>query len=64
VVTQAGRFETVQSYFTGEPAPGARIQSWRWFANGIGLVKEDTVVTQGSQQQRGYLELVRVTKGK
>jgi hypothetical protein len=64
VVTPAGRFDTMQSYFSGEPAPGARIQSWRWFARGVGLIKEDTIVTQGSQQQRGYLELIRVTRGR
>jgi hypothetical protein len=64
VVTPAGRFDAIQLYFMGEPAPGARIQSWRWFARGVGLVKEDTIVNQGSQQQRGFLELMRVMTGR
>jgi hypothetical protein len=63
-VTPAGTFSAMQLYFIGRPAPNAEIQSWRWFARGIGMIKEDTLFVQGGQQQRGYLELVRVTAGK
>jgi hypothetical protein len=61
--TPAGTFDAMQLYFQGQPGPGAVIQAWRWFARDVGLVKEDTLVTQGGQQQRGYLELVRIIRG-
>jgi hypothetical protein len=60
-VTPAGTFNAMQLYFIGQPGPSAEIQSWRWFARGVGLVKEDTLLVQGARQQRGYLELVRMT---
>jgi hypothetical protein len=64
VVTPGGTFDTMQLYVAGEPVVGAQLQSWRWFARGVGLVKEDTVISRGSQQQRGYLELMRLVRGR
>jgi hypothetical protein len=63
-VTPAGTFDAVQLYFVGVPDAQIQVQSWRWYAHGVGMVKEDTVVTQGSQTARAYLELVRMVPGK
>jgi len=60
----AGRFSTMQLYFEGNIAPQARIQSWRWFAPGVGMVKEDSTLVQGPQSIRIYAELVRMTRGR
>jgi hypothetical protein len=54
----------MQLYFEGNPAPHVRIQSWRWFAPGVGLVKEDTTLQQGGQSTRNYAELTQVIMGK
>jgi hypothetical protein len=54
----------MQLYFVGQLGDGVRIQSWRWFAPKIGMVKEDSVVTQGTQTIRIYAELVRVATSK
>jgi hypothetical protein len=64
VTTPAGTFSTMQLYFEGNPAPQVRIQSWRWFAPGVGLVKEDTTLQQGGQSTRNYAELTQVIMGK
>jgi hypothetical protein len=56
----AGTYQTMQLYFVGQLGDGVRIQSWRWFAPKIGMVKEDSVVTQGTQTIRIYAELLRV----
>jgi hypothetical protein len=64
LVTPAGTFPAMQLYFEGNPAPQVRIQSWRWFAPGVGLVKEDTTLQQGAQTSRNYAELVQVIMGK
>ncbi len=60
----AGRFSTMQLYFEGNIAPQVRIQSWRWFAPGVGMVKEDSTLVQGPQSVRIYAELVRMTRGR
>jgi hypothetical protein len=63
-VVPAGRFDAMQLYFEGNIGPQVRIQSWRWFAPGVGMVKEDSTLTQGPQSLRIYAELVRVTRGR
>lgn len=64
VTIPAGTFDAMQLYFEGNPGPQVRIQSWRWFAPGVGLVKEDTTLQQGTQTSRNYAELVQVIMGK
>ncbi len=59
----AGTYQAMQLYLEGQLGGGVRIQSWRWFAPGVGMVKEDSIVTQGSQTIRIYAELVRMTAG-
>lgn len=63
-VTPAGRFDAMQLYFAGAPDAQTQVQSWRWYARGTGMVKEDTVLTQGAQTARAYAELVRMIPGK
>lgn len=63
-VVPAGTYETMQLYFEGYVGPAVRIQSWRWYAPGVGMVKEDSTITQGAQTVRIYAELVRMTTGK
>lgn len=63
-VTPAGSFDAMQLYFAGAPDAQTHVQSWRWYARGVGMVKEDTVLTQGTQVARGYIELVRMVPGK
>lgn len=60
VVVPAGTFDGMQLYFAGALGPGTQIQSWRWFARGVGMVKEDSLVRQGGQTLRVYAELVRL----
>lgn len=60
----AGTYDAMQLYLEGQLGGGVRIQSWRWFVPHVGMVKEDSIVTQGSQTIRIYAELVRVTPGK
>lgn len=60
----AGNYEAMQLYLEGHLGGGVRIQSWRWFASTVGMVKEDSIVTQSSQTIRIYAELVSVTPGK
>lgn len=62
VKTGIGSFNTMQLFMTATPGPGVLLQSWRWFAPNVGLVKEDTVVTQGGRQQRHYVELIKIIK--
>lgn len=64
VVTPAGTFPTMQLYFKANLGPEVQVQSWRWFASGIGMVKEDTTLRQGPTPLRIYAELIRITKGK
>jgi hypothetical protein len=63
-VTPAGTFDAMQLYIAGAPDAHTHVQSWRWYARGMGMVKEDTVLTQGAQTVRAYLELVRMVPGK
>ncbi|MBI3998579.1 MAG: hypothetical protein HY355_06055 [Armatimonadetes bacterium] len=60
----AGQYEAMQLYFEGNIGPQVRIQSWRWFARGVGMVKEDSMLAQGQQMIRVYAELVSVTTGR
>jgi hypothetical protein len=60
----AGQFTAMQLYFEGNIGPHARIQSWRWFAPGVGMVKEDSTLVEGQQTVRVYAELVRMTGGR
>ena len=62
VKTGIGSFNSMQLFMTATPGPGVLLQSWRWFAPNVGMVKEDTVVTQGGRQQRHYVELVKLIK--
>jgi hypothetical protein len=62
VKTGIGSFNAMQLFMTATPGPGVVLQSWRWFAPNIGMVKEDTVVTQGGSQQRHYVELFKLIK--
>ena len=63
-VTPAGTFSTMQLYFQGDLGPEVRVESWRWFAPGVGMVKEDTTLRQGVQTLRIYAELIKVAMGK
>lgn len=63
-VVPAGQFTAMQLYFEGNIGPQVRIQSWRWFAPGVGMVKEDSTLVQGQQTVRVYAELVRMTGGR
>ncbi|OFX29058.1 MAG: hypothetical protein A2Z07_07470 [Armatimonadetes bacterium RBG_16_67_12] len=63
-VTPAGTFDAMQLYFAGAPDAQTHVQSWRWYARGVGMVKEDTVLAQGNQTVRVYAELVRMVPGK
>jgi hypothetical protein len=60
----AGTYDAMQLYFEGQLGPDVRIQSWRWFAPRVGMVKEDSIVAQGAQTLRIYAELVRMTTGR
>ena len=60
VQVPAGSFDAMQLYFEGLIPPNVQVQTWRWFASGVGMVKEDSLVTQASQQMRVYAELVSV----
>jgi hypothetical protein len=64
VTTPAGTFKTMQLYFATVSGSDMQLQTWRWFATGIGMVKEDTVIGQGGVTRRVYAELVKVVKGK
>jgi hypothetical protein len=64
VATPAGTFDAMQLYSAGILAPDIQIQSWRWFARGTGMVKEDSTLTQGTAARRVYAELIRMTPGK
>lgn len=64
VKTPAGTFDAMQLYFTGVLGPGVSVQSWRWYAPGAGLIKEDTTLVQAEKSVRVYLELVRMTRGR
>ncbi|MGQ0570766.1 MAG: hypothetical protein ACT4P5_14760 [Armatimonadota bacterium] len=62
--TPAGTFDAMQLYFTGVVGPGVSVESWRWFAPGVGMVKEDTTLVQAGRTLRIYAELVRMTPGR
>lgn len=64
LATPAGTYSAMQLYFEGNLGPQVRIQSWRWFAPGVGMVKEDTTLQQDGQTRRVYAELVQVIMGK
>ncbi len=56
----AGSFDAMQLYFEGLVPPNIQVQTWRWFAAGVGMVKEDSLVSQANQRLRVYAELVSV----
>lgn len=60
VQVPAGSYDAMQLYFEGTIPPNVQIQTWRWFASGVGMVKEDSLVTQANQRVRVYAELVSV----
>ncbi len=60
----AGKFDAMQLYFEGTIPPNIQIQTWRWFAAGVGMVKEDSLVMQAGQQMRVYAALVSAKIGK
>jgi hypothetical protein len=60
VKVPAGSYDAMQLYFEGMIPPNVQIQTWRWFAAGVGMVKEDSLVTQAAQRVRVYAELVSV----
>ena len=64
VTTPAGTFKAMQLYFATAPGSEMQLQTWRWFAAGVGMVKEDTVIGQGGTTRRVYAELNKVVKGK
>lgn len=60
VQVPAGSYDAMQLYFEGLVPPNVQVQTWRWFAAGVGMVKEDSLVTQVNQRARVYAELVAV----
>ncbi len=60
----AGTYDAMQLYFEGIIPPNIQVQTWRWFAAGIGMVKEDSLVVQAGQRMRVYAELVSVKIGR
>jgi hypothetical protein len=64
VTTPAGTFRAMLLYFATAPGSEMQLQTWRWFASGVGMVKEDTVIGQGGTTRRVYAELIRVVKGR
>jgi hypothetical protein len=64
VTTPAGTFRAMLLYFATAPGSEMQLQTWRWFASGVGMVKEDTVIGQGGTTRRVYAELIKVVKGR
>ncbi|MDR7522955.1 MAG: hypothetical protein QN168_10860 [Armatimonadota bacterium] len=62
VAVPAGTYEAMQLYFTGVLGQDTRVQSWRWYAPGVGMIKEDSLISRGPQSLRTYAELVRMTR--
>lgn len=57
VTVPAGAYATVQLYLEGSVGQ-ERVQSWRWFAPGVGMVKEDSVAQASDGRAiRVYAEL-------
>ncbi|MGH2452286.1 MAG: hypothetical protein ACRDF5_00765 [bacterium] len=52
----AGTFAAAQLYLEGTVG-GERVQSWRWFAPGVGLVKEDSIASTDGGSVRIVAEL-------
>lgn len=63
VIVPAGSFQTMQLYIEGF-AGTDRVQSWRWFAPEVGLVKEDSIIESQSRNLRIVAELVKFQSGK
>lgn len=56
VVVAAGTFAAAQLYLEGTVG-GERVQSWRWFAPGVGMVKEDSIASSDGGSVRIIAEL-------
>ncbi len=64
VTVPAGSYATAQLYLEGSVGP-ERVQSWRWFAPGVGMVKEDSVAqTSDGRAIRIYAELREFRPGR
>jgi hypothetical protein len=60
VKVPAGSYDAMQLYFEGLLPSNIHVQTWRWFAAGVGMVKEDSLIAQANQQTRVYAELLSV----
>lgn len=56
VTVPAGTFAAAQLYLEGTVG-GERVQSWRWFAPGVGMVKEDSIASSDGGSVRIVAEL-------
>jgi hypothetical protein len=56
VTTAAGTFAAAQLYLEGVVGE-ERVQSWRWFAPGVGMVKEDSIASSDGGSVRIIAEL-------
>ncbi|HEV8339000.1 MAG TPA: hypothetical protein VGR25_05005 [bacterium] len=56
VTTAAGTFAAAQLYLEGVVGE-ERVQSWRWFAPGVGMVREDSIATSDGGSVRIVAEL-------
>jgi len=64
VTVPAGTYATVQLYLEGSVGQ-ERVQSWRWFAPGAGMVKEDSVAQASDGRAiRVYAELREFRPGR
>lgn len=64
VTVPAGTYATVQLYLEGSVGQ-ERVQSWRWFAPGVGMVKEDSVAQASDGRAiRVYVELREFRPGR
>ena len=64
VTVPAGTYATVQLYLEGSVGQ-ERVQSWRWFAPGVGMVKEDSVAQASDGRAiRVYAELREFRSGR
>ena len=64
VTVPAGTYATVQLYLEGSVGQ-ERVQSWRWFAPGAGMVKEDSVAQASDGRAiRVYAELRELRPGR
>lgn len=59
----AGTYAAVQLYLEGSVG-GEHVQSWRWFAPAVGMVKEDSVVQSAGRTLRVYAELREFRRGR